>query len=257
MTGVLEFVRVGKILIFRLLLILNIFIMSAIQNVEFYLRRMLSCGAVTVEELERLVAKLSGKKVSAAETVSEGDDVSWRDVQVGWYAFAGGKFSSEPEAYPNRQGVVGWVNPDKNAPVGHRGLIVTPDEFCARWSDGTCAVGVENLSDGKSNTAKLLAYAKEHGIEFPAAEWCAEYDRNGIQLREGFLPAKEQLELIVAHTPIVNQALERIYGCPLGSIVWSSSECDGSHACAVRYSDGKVSGCPKNKHYFVRCIVVF
>ena len=40
-----------------------------------------------------------------------------RGLQVGWYAFAGRKFSPKLSAFPCCMGVVAWINPDKNAPV--------------------------------------------------------------------------------------------------------------------------------------------
>ena len=40
------------------------------------------------------------------------------------YAFEGGKFSSDKDAYPNCQGVVGWINPDPNAPEGDRVYVI-------------------------------------------------------------------------------------------------------------------------------------
>ncbi len=97
------------------------------------------------------------------------------EVKVGWYAFAGGKFSPDPDSYPNCQGVVGWVNPDKSAPQGQRGLIVTPDEVKKAWSDKDCETNIKDEYDGKGNTEKLIAYGKKHKIKFPAAEWCNAY----------------------------------------------------------------------------------
>ena len=84
-------------------------------------------------------------------------------IVVGWYAFAGGKFSKDP-AYPNCQGVVAWINPNPNAPIGERGLIITPDEVTLEWVYEDCEAGICDEEDGQANTRKLIAYGKEHGI---------------------------------------------------------------------------------------------
>ena len=63
-------------------------------------------------------------------------------IEVGWYAFEGDKFSPNPNAYPNLQGVVAWLNPDPNAPVGKRGLILTPDAMLKLWADKNCETGI-------------------------------------------------------------------------------------------------------------------
>ncbi len=115
-------------------------------------------------------------------------------VELGWYAFAGRKFSPDPEAYPNRQGRVAWINPDKTAPLGKRGLILLRGKCIGSWSSQECLVGANDKEDGQANTRKILAYGKEHNIKFSAAEWCASYCRNGIIPGEAFYPAINQLE---------------------------------------------------------------
>ena len=180
------------------------------------------------------------------------------EVKVGWYAFAGGKFSPDPDSYPNCQGVVGWVNPDKNAPQGQRGLIVTPDEVKKAWSDKHCETNIKDEYDGKGNTEKLIAYGKAHDISFPAAEWCAQYSKNGVKPGEGFMPASEQLKLIVANRKIVNPALQKIGGIILDGWIWSSSEGSNYTAWNVGASCGGVSYDGKAwDTLYVRCVLAF
>ena len=179
------------------------------------------------------------------------------EVKVGWYAFAGGKFSPDPDSYPNCQGVVGWVNPDKSAPQGQRGLIVTPDEVEKAWSDKDCETNIKDEYDGKGNTEKLIAYGKKHKIKFPAAEWCNAYCKNGVKPGEGFMPASEQLKRIVANREIVNPALQKIGGIILGGWIWSSSEYAGNYAWVVTAYDGTVTIGNKNYSLYVRCVLAF
>ena len=183
---------------------------------------------------------------------------SFSEVKVGWYAFAGGKFSPDPDSYPNCQGVVGWVNPDKSAPKGQRGLIVTRDQREKQWSRKDCKTYVRDQHDGKANTEMLIAYGKAHGISFPAAEWCNTYCWNGVKAGEGFLPALTQLERIIANRGIVNPALERIDGVKLGGWIWSSSEYSPSHAWDVLADNGAVDySCKYHLYHYVRCVLAF
>ena len=180
------------------------------------------------------------------------------EVKVGWYAFAGGKFSPDPDSYPNCQGVVGWVNPDKSAPQGQRGLIVTPDEVEKAWSDKHCETNIKDEYDGKGNTEKLIVYGKAHGISFPAAEWCAQYSQNGVRPGEGFMPASEQLKRIVANREIINPAMQKIDGVELGGWIWSSSEYTYNGAWGVYASNGIVDWGNKNyDNSYVRCVLAF
>ena len=189
---------------------------------------------------------------------SETKDSAVPEIQVGWYAFAGGKFSPDPNAYPNCQGVVGWVNPDKSALQGQRGLIVTPDEVQKAWSDKDCETNIKDGYDGKGNTEKLIAYGKKYKINFPAAEWCAKYCKNGVKPGEGFLPAIKQLERIVVNREIVNPALKRINGVELGGWTWSSSEYDNFGAWDVAAGNGNVGDNYKfNSSGYVRCVLAF
>ena len=195
------------------------------------------------------------EEVIATEAADLEEDVS--DVKVGWYAFAGGKFSPVSDTYPNCQGVVGWVNPDKSAPQGQRGLIITPDEVKKAWSSVNCETNIKDEYDGKGNTKKLIVYGKAHGISFPAAEWCVRYSKNGVRPGEGFMPSKEQLKRIVANWELVNPALQKIDGIILDGWIWSSSEDDYAYAWVVNAGDGSVSFYNKGSNLYVRCVLAF
>ena len=203
------------------------------------------------------VAELSHQTVSASQSTPETNDSAVPEIQVGWYAFAGGKFSPDPNAYPNCQGVVCWVNPDKSAPQGQRGLVITPDEVEMMWSDKDCETNIKDEYDGKGNTKELIAYGKAHDIAFPAAEWCAQYSKNGVRPGEGFMPASEQLKRIVANREIVNPALQKINGVELSGWIWSSSEYDDFYARFVLAYNGYVDWGHKLYNRYVRCVLAF
>ena len=209
------------------------------------------------KQAEKEQQQLQGQETVQVEKSAIEVKTFFSEVKVGWYAFAGGKFSPDPDSYPNCQGVVGWVNPDKNAPQGQRGLIVTLDEVKKAWSDKHCETNIKDEYDGKGNTEKLIAYGKAHDISFPAAEWCAQYSKNGVKPGEGFMPASEQLKLIVANRKIVNPALQKIGGIILDGWIWSSSEDDYAYAWVVNAGDGSVSFYNKGSNLYVRCVLAF
>lgn len=121
------------------------------------------------------------------------------------YAFEGGKFSRNKDAYPNCQGVVGWINPDINAPEGDRIYVVLFDNerFHHQCKEGVstldymkspsafCRTGIDDLYDGRSNTKRWLEYGKQHDIKFEAAEFAFNYCKNGVKQGEAFIPARE------------------------------------------------------------------
>ena len=209
------------------------------------------------KQAEKEQQQLQGQETVQVEKSAIEVKTFFSEVKVGWYAFAGGKFSPDPDSYPNCQGVVGWVNPDKSAPQGQRGLIVTPDEVKKAWSDKDCETNIKDEYDGKGNTEKLIAYGKKHKINFPAAEWCAQYSKNGVRPGEGFMPASEQLKRIVANRKIVNPALQKIGGIILDGWYWSSSEYSYGTAWLVYAYDGSVYGNSKYYNLYVRCVLAF
>ena len=210
------------------------------------------------KQAEKEQQQLQGQETVQVEKSAIEVKTFFSEVKVGWYAFAGGKFSPVSDTYPNCQGVVGWVNPDKSAPQGQRGLIVTPDEVKKAWSDKDCETNIKDGYDGKGNTEKLIAYGKKHKIKFPAAEWCNAYCKNGVKPGEGFMPAKEQLERIVANREIVNPALQKIGGIILGGWIWSSSEYTDSYVWYVYANNGGLNYDYKNFNCgYVRCVLAF
>lgn len=223
------------------------------QNFRKSLTDMVAKGEMSVEDVLAIVDDWGRGD-------ADSDDVALLSkVEPGWFAFARGRFSPYPGAYSNCQGVVAWVNPDKNAPKGQRGLIVTPEEDIEVWSLAECVVGATDEENGQENTKKILAYGREHNVHFPAAALCALYCKNGVRQGEGFLPARRQLERIYANEEIINPSLREI-GEIFGGDVWSSTEYDAQKATCVIYSDGTVANACKRDdidEHWVRCVLAF
>ena len=215
---------------------------------------------LSVSELKNLAAEVTQELEKESDVPQEQEVIQTTSAQieVGYYAFKGGKFSKDPNAYPNCQGVVAWLNPDPNAPAGKRGLIITPDELLILWADKDCVTGICDNEDGQANTKGLIAYGKKHDIKFLAAEWCYAYSNNGVKPGDGFLPAKNQLERIIANRDAINSALEKIGGEILKNWIWSSSEWTYYRAWGVNVEYCCVDYYFKlSRPLFGRCVIAF
>lgn len=211
------------------------------------------------QNLEQSVSNLSCTCPSNAETnftklQNLSADNKFSIIKVGWYAFAGGKFSPHPQAYPKLQGVVAWLNADTQALPGKRGLVLTPDCKTLCWGQQICTTGANSTDDGYSNTQAILAYGKKYDIKFPAAEWSAGYHRNGISPGIGFLPAKMQWLNIMPNAMVINQALSKIHGRQLSRELWSSSECSYSNAWYLQSPRSESYYAYKIYDYCARCV---
>ena len=173
-----------------------------------------------------------------------------------WYAFEGKKFSPDPKAYPNCQGVVGWINPDPDAPEGNKIYVVLPEQMCLPYSNKYCQTGADDLYDGRANTKKLIEYGKKHYVCFPAAELAFNYCENGVKQGEAFLPAREQSKLVAKNCEGVSNALNLIGGIFEGWL-WSSSERSGGIAWGVYSYNVNVSSDSKGNSGSVSCFLAY
>ena len=173
-----------------------------------------------------------------------------------WYAFEGGKFSPNPKTYPNCQGVVGWINPDPNASEGERIYVVLPEQKYLQYSERYCLTGADDLYDGRANTKKLIEYGKKHDVCFPAAELAFNYCENGVKQGEAFLPAIDQLSLVVKNCVGVRKALKLIGGTFEGWL-WSSSEYGSNNAWSVYSTNDYVTDFDKTTNNSVSCFLAY
>ena len=218
---------------------------------------------LSASELKELAAEVAQELESERTVSSEVIQKDSSKLKVGWYAFEGKKFSPNPKAYPNCQGVVAWLNPDLNAPIGKRGLILTPDVIKTQCAEAYCKTEICDEEDGMTNTERLITHAEMYEVCFPAAEWCHLYSENGVKLGEGFLPAKIQLKQASANIDIINPALEKIGGTILNVAdwCWTSSEAVDANRCKFALVVSPYAGCvelgDKYDFYSVRCFLAF
>ena len=233
------------------------------------LRSLVSKYGLNSAELRNMVAEISQElesKNAASRTIIP---TTSSPIAAGWFAFEGGKFSPDPNAYWNCQGVVGWVNPNPNAPVGERGLFVTPDSRTYCWGAHGCRNAFD-LEDGKGNTIKIYHRDIKHhlgpsrgdfapftGCRVDAAAWCYRYINNYVKYKSGFLPAINQLRRIVANSIMVNPSLKQIGGDLLKGMIWSSTEKDYGYAMYIDADTGKIGRCDKEDCLNVRCVIPF
>ena len=178
-------------------------------------------------------------------------------TKLHWYAFEGKKFAPNHDAYPNCQGVVGWINPDPNAPEGDRVYIVLPEQIRLKYSQKYHITGAEDLYDGRANTKRLLEYGKQHNVEFPAAELAYNYRKNGVKQGEAFLPAREQLVRVCEHLEELRKSLKKINGKFAGWL-WSSSEHGNNNAWLVSPSNGLMTYNRKSSCiFYVSCFLAY
>ena len=225
------------------------------------IEQVIAWAGLSKEEVISYWQQKSNKEILNTETSPiinadfPADDIR-SQTKLFWYAFEGKKFSPEPNAYPNCQGVVGWINPDPNAPEGDKIYVVLPEQKSLQYSTDYEETGADDLYDGRGNTKKLIEYEKEHNVSFPAAEFAFNYCKNGVKKGEAFGPAREQLKRVCANRDYIREALRWIGGTFEGWL-WSSSEYDFSGAWYVGSILGYVSYGNKDDAYSVSCFLAY
>ena len=183
------------------------------------------------------------------------DDIR-RQTKLFWYAFEGGKFSPNHDAYPNCQGVVGWINPYPTARDGCKVYVVLPEQKQVPYASKHCYVGAISSDSGRGNTRKLIEYGKEYGVKFSAAEYAYNYTKNGVKEGEAFLPAQEQLKNVIYNCAGIRKAL-RLIGGTFEGWLWSSSEEGTGYAWTVDSIGGDVVEGYKSNALSVSCFLAY
>ena len=70
----------------------------------------------------------SGELSEKSKLINSTEDIR-NKTNLYWYYFANGQFSPDPNAHKACMGVVGWINPNKNAPDGNKIYIVMPKQY--------------------------------------------------------------------------------------------------------------------------------
>lgn len=212
---------------------------------------------------EYILLLLKEKKLTIAELSSVVDSVIssysqsyFPNVEVGWYAFANSRFSVDKNAYPDLLGVVAWVNPDKNALKGNRGLILLKDRICSEWVAKRCLTNISDIDNGEENTEKCRLFSQENAVSFPGVDWCEQYSET--MKVQAFVPSIAQLLKVAKNTTIINSALRKIKAPTLQGWVFSSTEHNKGRQKSVLFPEGCEGYCCKaDKKVFINFVMAF
>lgn len=164
------------------------------------------------------------------------DDV-FSHLRIGWYLFANGKFSPNPDTFSKPIGVVAWMKPDLHARAGERGIIILFDKYYGEWSQQNLLLFANDPSDGDKNTQLILRKAKALEISIPVAEFCEEVNKT-IGWTSVFIPAYKQLDRIATGYTVIRDAFQAV-GKTFYELLFSSTECDANHVVAMDLTKAK------------------
>ena len=148
-----------------------------------------------------------------------------------------------------KMGVIFEVSED-----GLHGKIVSVQQSEQKWYKAgffgvTMAVGANDNSDGRSNTAMVMARGERD--KYMAVAWCS---RIGNQW---YLPAVEELKTILANRDVINATLAKYNSPSLYGTYWSSTEHGDSSAWNVTMYDGFTRRSDKEASLYVRAVTTF
>ena len=177
---------------------------------------------------------------SPKETVKAQQYQTPKKITPGMFVYADGLIY--PEIIKGRQikAIVGSVK-------GFEVLAVCLQETRLPWSNIWLeAITTSKKIGGQEATRKILKIY--HGKEqmATAAQWCYDYDRDGVQKGEAFLPSLTELEELFANRDAINVSLKVLGVALLESWYWSSTEYNNNCAWRLGMSYGFRYNCGKD-----------
>ncbi len=156
----------------------------------------------------------------------------------GMYVYADGLISSEIIKGRQIMAIVGFVSQSKV-------LAVCLRQARLNWSSHYLETRLEDTSemrDGKGATRVLVDKVRAMGFNAEAAEWCFEYDQDGVKKHEAFLPSVLELGHIYFNCKVINASLRALHAELLDGWYLSSCSCSHNFHCVwkSRMSDGNV-----------------
>ena len=147
---------------------------------------------------------LTRKEVSEYLLVEDASSAVAREIHPGMYVYADDTISSD--ILPDRQikAVVGYVEDNTLYAVCLR-------ETHLRWSEDMLKVSMfRGWRDGKYATQKILEAADRENKKAEAAQWCYDYECDGVKKGEAFLPSLVELFNLFYNRSAINKALEKL-----------------------------------------------
>ena len=208
---------------------------------------------VSAEQLIGVLIQYNLLDYSKLEQLCGLQSIPIPQVEVGWFAFAGNKFSHRPDAYENCLGVVALLYEDTFSYVGKRGLILIPEQYKGPWSSIYTETFVRSTNNGFLNTMQLLKHAKSLNVPMPGIEWAASYSKNGVKAGQAFVPAIEQLNQIKSNQSKIDEAFQKI-NVSFNWNCWSSTETARFRVCVSQEHENHVL---KTHNLYTPCVVPF
>ncbi len=170
---------------------------------------------------------------------------------------------------------VNKLDPNKS-PIGvvfdvENRLAVALDQTRLYWSTetidipalGNCSEPFSCSTNGKQNTAAIIAYSQSSG-KYPAAEYCASYQpstvyQNKYGAGQWFLPSLKELQTLYNNDSAVNKSLQKVNAITVyPNYYWSSTEGNSKGAWLLRMSVGSSGNFNKDySNYYVRPVVKY
>lgn len=160
----------------------------------------------------------------------------------GMYVYADGLISSEIIKGRQIMAIVGFVSQSKV-------LAVCLRQARLNWSSAYVETQLEDtqkMRNGKEATRVLVDKVRAMGFNAEAAEWCFEYDQDGVKRHEAFLPSLLELGHIFSNCQVINASLQALHAGRLDDWYLSSCSYDFYNAWVLKMSDGTVGYRGKN-----------
>ena len=169
----------------------------------------------------------------SSQVVSSGKYETPKRVLPGMFVYVDGLISSEIIEGRQIKAVVGSVN-------GSDVLAVCLHEAKLPWASKWLEVPeTEEMLSGKKATHKILEIAQKEHTKAEAAQWCYNYDRDGVKRGEAFLPSITELEQLCANGVAINASLNALGVALLDGWYWSSTECNNYGAWTLDMDNGR------------------
>lgn len=157
-------------------------------------------------------------------------------ISPGMYAYADGLISFE--LIPDRRvkAIIGYVE-------GKTAYAICLRQKMLPWGPRALKVyETRKMTSGEEATQKILEIARQEEYKAPAAQWCFDYARDGVNQGEAFLPSMVEQEKLGAHHTAVNISLGMLGVALLDTWYLSSNEyCNDGYACLYNIYNGNKS----------------
>lgn len=170
-------------------------------------------------------------------------------VTPGMFVYVDGLISSEIIEGRPIKAVVGSVN-------GSDVLAVCLHEAELPWASEWLEVPeTEEMLSGKKATHKILEIAQKEHTKAEAAQWCYNYDRDGVKRGEAFLPSITELEQLCANGAAINASLKALNAGCFWLRFWSSTQYNKYYTWHLCMYNGNKDNKVKYLKYYVRPVI--